>query len=97
MEEIIRRDDFQYIIVRGKGNGKEYYDGANLYGRDNAGILKVSKVEWSKTFTPIHASYDKIRMENILEGMRKYGKIEDEYSYFIAEIQTTTAIISYIF
>lgn len=96
MEEIIRKDDFQYIIVRGKGDEKEYYDGASLYGRDNDGILKVSRVKWSKTFTPIHASYDKIRMENILEGMRKYGEIEKGYNYVIAEIQTTTAIINYI-
>ena len=46
MEEIIKRTESQYIIIRGKGGGKEYFDGANIYGRDNAGILKVSKTKW---------------------------------------------------
>ena len=96
MEEIIKRTESQYIIIREKGNGKEYFDGANIYGRDNAGILKVSKTKWSKEFHSSYATYDFDRMNDILNGMRKYREIEKGYNYVIAEIQITTAIINYI-
>lgn len=96
MDEIIKRTDSQYIIIRGKGDGKEYFDGANLYGRDNDGVLRVAKTKWSKEFHSIHASHDLVRIKNILDGMHKYGEIEKEYNYVIAEIQTTTAITNYI-
>ena len=96
MEEIIKRTESQYIIIRGKGDGKEYFDGANIYGRDNVGILKVSKTKWSKEFHSIRTTYDLDRMKDILDGMRKYGEIEKGYNYVIAEIQTTTAIINYV-
>lgn len=95
MEEIIKRSESQYIIVRGKGDGKEYFCGANLYGIDNDGVLRVSKTKWSKTYTPISATYRKYRMKDILDGMQKYGEIEDGYSYAIAEVQTTTVIVNY--
>ena len=39
MKEIIKRTKSQYIIIRRKGDGKEYFNGANIYGRDNVGIL----------------------------------------------------------
>lgn len=96
MEDIIKRTEPQYIIIRGKGDGKEYFSGANLYGKDNDGVLRVSKTKWSKTFTPISATYNQDRMKDILDGMHKYGEIEDGYNYIIAEIQTTTAIVDYI-
>ena len=96
MEEVIKRTDSQYIIIRGKGDGKEYFDGANLYGRDSDGVLKVAKTKWSKEFHSVHASHDLDRIKNILDGIRKYGEIEKGYHYVIAEIQTTTTIINYI-
>lgn len=98
MDDIIERAKPQYTIVRGKGNDtrKEYFDGANLYGRDNDGVLKVAKTKWSKEFHSIRASHDLVRIKNILDGMHKYGEIEKEYNYVIAEIQTTTAITNYI-
>ena len=37
-----------------------------------------------------------IKMKDILDGMRKYGEIEEGYNYIIAEIQTTTKIVNYI-
>lgn len=96
MEDIIKKSEPQYIIVRGKGDGKEYFCGANLYGKDNDGVLRVSKTRWSKTFTPISATFNQNRMKDILDGMQKYGEIEKGYNYVIAEIQTTTAIVNYI-
>ena len=96
MEDIINRSDSLYTIVRGKGDEKEYFDGANIYGRDNVGILKVSKTKWSKEFHSIHTTYDLDRMKDILDGMRKYGEMEEGYNYAIAEVQITTAITSYI-
>ena len=36
------------------------------------------------------------RMKDILDGMRKYKKIEEGYNYVIAEIQTITTITNYI-
>ena len=96
MKEIIKKDAPQYIIFRKNNNGKEYYDGANLYGRDNDGVLRIKKTKWSKEFHLSHARYDFDRMNDILDGMYKYGEIEKGYDYFIAKIQTTTAIINYI-
>ena len=96
MEEVIKIDPRQYIIIRENGDGKEYFCGANIYGRDNDGVLKVSKPNWSKTLIPIGGMYYEGKMRDILNGMRKYGEIEDGYNYVIAEIQTTTAIINYI-
>ena len=96
MEEIIKRTKSQYIIIRGKGEGKEYFSGANIYRRDNDGVLRVSKTRWSKIFTPMSATYNYNRMKDILDGMRKYGEIEKGYNSVIAEIQTTTAIVNYI-
>lgn len=96
MKGIIKINEPEYIIVRGKGDGKEYFDGANIYGRDNVGILKVSRTKWSKEFHSIHTTYDLDRMKDILDGMRKYGEMEEGYNYAIAEVQITTAITSYI-
>lgn len=96
MEDIIKRNEPQYIIIRGKGDGKEYFSGANLCGKDNNGVLRVSKIKWSKTFIPASATYNKDRMKDILDGMRKYGEIGDGYNYAIAKIQTTIAIVDYI-
>lgn len=95
MEEIIKRTEPQYIIIRRKDDIKEYFCGADLYGTDNDGVLRVSKTKWSKTFTPISATYRRHRMRDILNGMQKYGEIEDGYSYAIAEVQTTTVIVNY--
>ena len=96
MEETIKRTKSQYIMIRGNDKDKEYFSGADLYGKDNDGILKVSKTRWSKIFIPMGATYNRNRMKDILDGMRKYGEIEKGYNYVIAEIQTTTAIINYI-
>lgn len=106
MEEIINRTKSQYIIIREKNGEKEYFDGANIYGRDNDGVLRVSKTRWSKIFNPMNeinkifkpmsAIYDYNKMKDILNGMRKYKEIKDGYNYIIAEIQTTTAIVNYI-
>ena len=96
MEEIIRQNPSQYIIIRKKGEETEYFSGANIYRRDNDGILRVSKTTWSKTINPMRAPYNQDKMKDILDGMRKYGEIEEEYNYIIAEIQTTTKIINYI-
>lgn len=96
MKDIIKRSKPEYIIVREKGDGKEYFDGANIYGRDNVGILRVSKTKWSKEFHSMYTAYDLDRSKNILDGMRKYGEIEKGYNYVIAKIQTTTVIINYI-
>ena len=96
MEEIIRQTPSQYIIIRKKGEETEYFSGANIYGRDNDGILRVSKTTWSKTINPMRAPYNQDKMKDILDGMRKYGEIEEEYNYIIAEIQTTTKIVNYI-
>ena len=76
MEEIIKRTKSQYIIIRGKGEGKEYFSGANIYRRDNDGVLRVSKTRWSKIFIPMSATYNYNKMKDILDGMRKYGEIE---------------------
>lgn len=96
MKEIIKRTKPQYIIIRRKGDEKEYFNGANIYGRDNVGILRVAKIKWSKEFHSIHTTYDLDRIKDILNGMRKYGEIEKGYNYVIAKIQTTTAIINYV-
>ena len=96
MKEIIKKDAPQYIIFRKNNNGKEYYDGANLYGKDSDGVLRIAKAKWSKEFHSAYATYDFDKMNEILNGMHKYGEIEKGYHYFIAKIQTTTAIINYI-
>ena len=97
MEEIIRQTPSQYIIIRKKGEETEYFSGANIYGRDNDGVLRVSKTTWSKTINPMRAPYNQDKIKDILDGMRKYGEIEEGYNYIIAEIQTTTKIVNYIF
>ena len=94
MEEIIRRDESKYIIIRKKGEEKEYYNGGIIYGYDKDKILRVSHAKWSKTFNPIHAVYRLDLAKDIIDGIRKYGRVKCNYT--IAEIQTTTAIINYI-
>ena len=96
MEEIINRTKSQYIIVRNKDNEKEYFNGANIYGRDEDGVLRISKTKWSKTLKPMSAKYSLDRMEDILNSMKKYKEIEEGYNYVIAEIQTITTIVNYI-
>lgn len=92
MKEIIKKDAPQYIIFRKNNNKKEYYGGANLYGRDNDGVLRIAQTRWSKEFHSEHVTYDFDRMNDILDGMHKYEEIEKRYDYFIAKIQTTTTI-----
>lgn len=96
MERIIKRASPQYIIIRRKDEKEEYFCGARIGRKDNEGVLRVSEVVWSKTFTPMSASYAYSRMKDILDGMRKYGGIEKGYSYVIAETQVTIAITNYI-
>ena len=96
MKEIINRIEPKYIIIRRNGEGKEYFSGANIYRRDNDGVLRVSKTKWSKIFNPMSATYSLDRMKDILDGMRKYGEIEEGYNYVIAKIYTTTTIVNYI-
>lgn len=96
MEEIINKIESQYIIIREKNNKKEYFNGATIYSKDENGILRISNIRWSETFIPTKASYEQSRMKDILNGMKKYKKIEEEYDYVIAEIQTITTIVNYI-
>lgn len=96
MEDIVERTESRYIIVRVKGNEKEYFDSATIYGRDSDGVLIVTKTKWSKEFHSAHTNRDFDRTKNILNGMRKYGEIENEYEYVIAEIQTVVSIVDYI-
>ena len=96
MREIIYKEPSEYIIIRDKGDGKEYFNGANIYGRDNDGVLRVSKTKWSKEFHSFHAASDLDSMKDILNGMYRYGETEEEYNYVIAKIQTITEIVKYI-
>ena len=96
MEEIINRTEPKYIIICENSEGKKYFSGATIYSRDGNGILRVANVRWSKIFNPMSATYNYNRMKDILDGMKKYKKIEEGYNYTIAEIQTTTAIVNYI-
>ena len=96
MKDIIKISEPQYIIIREKDNRKEYFSSANIYGKDDNGVLRVINPKWSKRFLPISSAYNLNRMKEILNGMYKYGKIENQYTYVIAKIQTTTAIIDYI-
>ena len=68
MKEIIKKDAPQYIIFRKNNNGKEYYDGANLYGKDSDGVLRIAKAKWSKEFHSAYATYDFDKMNEILNG-----------------------------
>lgn len=96
MKDIIKINEPEYIIVRRKGDEKEYFNGANIYGRDNDNVLRVSRTKWSKGFYSMYTTHDLDGTKDILNGMRKYGEMEEGYNYAIAKIQVTTAIISYI-
>lgn len=91
MEEIISVNTV-YTIIRDKGNGKEYFAGISMYGRDKEGILRVARPHWENSFSPAFL-YDFERAEDILKAMKKYEETEKGYSYFIAKIQITNTII----
>lgn len=80
-----------YIIIREKDGKTEYFFGANIYGRDADGILKVNFPTWHDSF--YQKSKDAERMKDILDGMFKYGAVDAGYRYSVVKIQTVSTIV----
>lgn len=98
MEEVIIKTEPKYTIVRSKGYGNEYFCKAKIHGIDKNGVVVISDIKWEKACIPygVMYMYSLNEIKDILNGMQKYGEIEEEYSYAIAEIKTTTEITNYI-
>lgn len=95
MKQIIDTTIPKYIIIRWKGRQLQFFDGAKLYGRDSENILRVSKVKFSDSIHTINLG-NLERYKAIYDGMKKYGEIDNDCLYEIAEIQTEIVVTDFI-
>ena len=79
------------IVRINKQNGNvEYLHSYRSYGRDNCGVLRISKSKWGEAhyeITDAHMS----TVEDRFQGIIKYDT-DTNYTYQIVELVTTTTV-----
>jgi hypothetical protein len=79
------------IVRINKQNGNvEYLHSYCLYGRDNCGVLRISKSKWGETH---YLSTDACMstVSDRFQGIIKYDT-DSNYTYQIVELVTTTTV-----
>lgn len=89
--KIISKQIVHNIVRINKQNGDvEYLRSYYSYGRDNCGVLRISKSKWSEVH---HQSTDNCMsiITDRLKGIIKYDT-DKNYTYQIVELVTTTTV-----